>query len=289
MKQYLPSNSPFKIVYVDITHKCQMSCANCYLPNRDIPDMDLVKLYTCLEQLPKKTDIRLVGGEPTLRKDLPEIISEIIRIGHRPILITNGLKLSDKKYVNDLVSAGLNYAQISFNGYKYDEIYEKIDSMRCAVTKVKAVENCISEGLQFSLSCILVRDINTHLVDELIDFSQALPKPSRLNFRNIGAIGRNMSKIHQPLSFDEIIDLVAKKTQFSAEEIKSFKVADNQIRIPIIKNQRRSQQVILKITDWTVFQAEKMNDPKALVRGRITQDFNLAAHFEHVKANEFGY
>ena len=102
-----PEQNTFATVHVDLTHRCNMECANCYVPNRDIPDMDSRRLFEALAKLPKRTDIRLMGGEPTLRLDLPEIIREVVRHGHRPVLATNGLKLAHLDYCCELKDAGL--------------------------------------------------------------------------------------------------------------------------------------------------------------------------------------
>ena len=67
----------FSNVVVDLTHKCQMTCANCYIPNRDIPDLDKNKLFEFLKKLPFRTYIRLIGAEPTMREDIFEIISKV--------------------------------------------------------------------------------------------------------------------------------------------------------------------------------------------------------------------
>ena len=48
-----PENNPFNLLVADITHKCNMECANCYIPNRDIPDMDVEELYKFLKKLHK--------------------------------------------------------------------------------------------------------------------------------------------------------------------------------------------------------------------------------------------
>ena len=40
-----PEDSIFDVLVADITHRCNMECANCYIPNREIPDMDISKLY----------------------------------------------------------------------------------------------------------------------------------------------------------------------------------------------------------------------------------------------------
>ena len=60
-----PENNTFDAIMVDITHKCNMECANCYLPNREIPDMDKEKLYELVKKLPEKTFVRLIGAVPS--------------------------------------------------------------------------------------------------------------------------------------------------------------------------------------------------------------------------------
>jgi molybdenum cofactor biosynthesis enzyme MoaA len=54
-----------------------MECANCFIPNREVPDMDKDLLYDVLRRLPFKTEIRMLGGEPTVRKDIFEIVEKI--------------------------------------------------------------------------------------------------------------------------------------------------------------------------------------------------------------------
>ena len=61
---FLPEDNPFTTVFADITHRCNMACRNCYIPNRDVPDMDADWLMSILQRLPRRTLIRLVGAEP---------------------------------------------------------------------------------------------------------------------------------------------------------------------------------------------------------------------------------
>ena len=141
-----PQNNHFYSIGVDITHKCNMNCGNCYIPNRTIPDMDKKSLFVLLEKLPFKCEIRLIGAEPTMRKDLPEIISKVRDLKHRPVLITNGLKLANKDYVKKLKEAGLFIVNISLNGGTDDDIYRKMDGGAYLRKKIKALENCIEAG-----------------------------------------------------------------------------------------------------------------------------------------------
>ena len=46
-----PEDNYFTDVTADVTHKCNMECSNCYVPNRDIPDMDIDKLIDVTKQV----------------------------------------------------------------------------------------------------------------------------------------------------------------------------------------------------------------------------------------------
>ena len=72
-----PEKNTFSEVVADLTHRCNMKCKNCYIPNRDVPDMDVDKLIECISKFPKKITMRLIGAEPTMRRDLPEIIERV--------------------------------------------------------------------------------------------------------------------------------------------------------------------------------------------------------------------
>ena len=75
-----PENNIFQDVVIDVTHRCNMSCKNCYIPNREIPDMDKDKMLEAIKKFPKRTMIRIIGAEPTMRRDLPELITDIKKI-----------------------------------------------------------------------------------------------------------------------------------------------------------------------------------------------------------------
>ena len=49
------------------------------------------------------------GGEPTLREDLPELISETEKLGLVSGLLTDGRKLAEKKYTRNLLACGLDH------------------------------------------------------------------------------------------------------------------------------------------------------------------------------------
>jgi organic radical activating enzyme len=52
------------------------------------------------------------GGEPTLRPDLPELITYSETLGLVSGLVTDGLRLAEKKYLHQLLNAGLDHLMI---------------------------------------------------------------------------------------------------------------------------------------------------------------------------------
>jgi hypothetical protein len=53
--------------------------------------------------------ITFTGGEPTLREDLPALIAHAEKIGQVTGLLSDGLKLADKEYLNTLLQTGLDH------------------------------------------------------------------------------------------------------------------------------------------------------------------------------------
>lgn len=92
----------------------------------------LKKLIDSLSQKPRK--FWLCGGEPSLRKDLAEIVAHIKKRGHRCMLTTNALLLN-RKLAGQLLSAGIDEISVSLHGTP--EIHDKITGSRGTAARVK--------------------------------------------------------------------------------------------------------------------------------------------------------
>jgi len=55
------------------------------------------------------------GGEPTLRPDLPELIAYSEQLGQVTSLITDGLRFTEKNYLENLLQAGLDHVMFILN------------------------------------------------------------------------------------------------------------------------------------------------------------------------------
>ena len=309
-------NNIFKSLVVDITHRCNMHCANCYIPNRSIPDMDRDRLIKFIKRLPFKTFIRLIGAEPTMRDDLPYIIKEIKKAGHHPSLTTNGLKLADYEYVKALWKAGLRLFLISMNGADEDRVYKQVDNGSYAKQKCQALENLFKIRAFINVGCIIVKNINEHtpsrLVQLLVDmahrndysFNGSWRSPC-IRVKNIGAIGRYIKG--KQISFNRLIDTVSKNLQIDKSSFfQNPCVSGSNLTIScnskLAKNwfvddressymatlQTSSGPLYIRLIDWTV-DSEGIPQSGSKNRGRVTQNWKIAPFFEDKKLNEFQY
>ena len=281
-----PENSKFYTIGIDVTHKCNMNCANCYSPLRNIPDIDKDGIINFMKRLGQKTEIRFTGGEPTLRDDLCELISEGVAAGHRLSIMTNGLKLAEKDYCKKLKDAGLKFVCISMNGADDDDVYKKMDQMICAEKKIEALKNIAEFGFFININCIVAKGINDHIPKRLCDILQDLKLNAVLRLRNIGEIGRHMNQ--ENYTFEELIELVGSFLNKNPELIKKYKIVNgyeeqHNVLFPINEG-KKFNTTWIKITDWRPY-SNFIPDPLSIRRGRMTKDFKVAPFFEHVKVN----
>ena len=152
---------------------CQLKCSNCYLGdmlnNPKYPDVDIDRFEDTMKRLKGRCDIRFIGAEPTLNKNLPKLISIARKNGHRPSLLTNGLTLRREPYVKQLKEAGLNMLGLSMNGGLDDEMYKVFDNGKYAKQKMQALENCFKYNLLPHVN-VIVDPSNIKVLKPLLDY-----------------------------------------------------------------------------------------------------------------------
>lgn len=264
--RFRPEDSPFRTLFVDITHRCNMACRNCYIPNRDIEDMPTAFLYDVLSRLPRRTRIRLVGAEPTLREDLPEIIAQTRRLGHLPVILSNGLRLVNRRLVERLKAAGLRTVYLSMNGGIDDQLYLAIDDLACAKQKMRALEQLSRAKMHVTVGMILVRGVNDSHLPDFLSFLDAYPQVGDIHVRSVGKFGSYMDTV--PYLQDELNQLVASSVsgRFDPASARTF----------ITTPGKR-----IEITQWPELGSRG--------RGRLTPDGFVEPFFEHVIENTGGY
>lgn len=115
---------PYFSVQMHLLHECNLKCAHCYdahHPALGMPSTAEIKrrldaIYAFGASEGVVPDMHLSGGEPTVRKDLVELVDHIFsRKGGDALLFTNGTRWT-KRLASDLFLAGLRYVQISLEG-----------------------------------------------------------------------------------------------------------------------------------------------------------------------------
>lgn len=106
---------------IALTYRCNNACRFCYAysPYRDTGEMTTEEVKRVIDIIvddAKVPSLSFTGGEPTLREDLFELIAYGREKGLRVNLITNGRRCGSKDFVQKLVDAGLNSAQVSIEG-----------------------------------------------------------------------------------------------------------------------------------------------------------------------------
>jgi radical SAM protein with 4Fe4S-binding SPASM domain len=116
VEPYSPNLSAPLRMDLALTYRCQNRCAHCYNEEgRHVDEVDTAAWRRILEAIAKAgvPHVVFTGGEPTLRDDLPELVTYAEELGLVTGLNTNGRRLGDAKYAGALRDAGLDHAQIT--------------------------------------------------------------------------------------------------------------------------------------------------------------------------------
>jgi len=108
-------------VDVEITSRCNLRCRYCYyfdnpsVTYQDLPTNEWLKFFDELGHC-AVMDVTLQGGEPLIRKDLPELIEGVVKNRMRFSILSNG-GLIDKKIASYIEQTNrCNSVQISVDG-----------------------------------------------------------------------------------------------------------------------------------------------------------------------------
>jgi uncharacterized radical SAM superfamily Fe-S cluster-containing enzyme len=119
-----------------------------------------------------QTSIQLTGGEPTVRRDLAEIISLGRQAGFAAIEVnTNGVVIGrNLAYLERLAEAGISGIYLQFDGLT-ESVYEQIRGASLLKDKLQAIENCRAAGVQVVLAMTIISGINHNQIGAVLDFA----------------------------------------------------------------------------------------------------------------------
>jgi len=110
-----------KRIFIFITRKCNLNCPYCNVIRNQYADLSLAEWHEEFKYFDKfrVSTAVLMGGEPTERKDLLEIIKGVKRYSRAKVnLVTNLIRIkSDPAYAMALSQAGLDTIAVSINNF----------------------------------------------------------------------------------------------------------------------------------------------------------------------------
>ena len=152
---------------LELTTRCNLRCPVCFASagekeSNDLSLEEIEKQYDYLMSHGGPFNIQLSGGEPTMRDDLPEIISTGLKKGFSFFqLNTNGIRLAEEPgYALELKDAGLSCAFLQFDSLS-DDAYLVLRGRKLRDLKLKAIENCREAGLGVVLVPVIAPGVKT--------------------------------------------------------------------------------------------------------------------------------
>lgn len=174
--QFSPGGPKPLMGVVEVTNRCNMACPICYADAKNTaPDVSLADIGLRLRRLLAVTKtpipIQISGGEPSLRKDLPEIVAMAKAMGYRNIeLITNGIRIGeDATLLKNLKRRGLSAVYLQFDGLR-SETTRKIRGRDMTATHRRAVAVIRSTGLCCTLAVVVTRGVNEKEIGDIVRY-----------------------------------------------------------------------------------------------------------------------
>ncbi len=139
-----------------VTYRCNLKCGKCYVGDRRVERELGTREWVCVYETLWKSGVPQVvftGGEPTLRDDIVELVSEADEFVTG--LVTNGTRL--RELSEALRDASLDYAQVtveSFDAGIHDRIVHADGSH---AKTVAGIERALAAGLEIVTNTTLTR------------------------------------------------------------------------------------------------------------------------------------
>lgn len=228
---------PLGSLRVSVTDRCNLRCIYC-MPEEDyrwLPRADLLSfeeiarvVHACVQT--GLSRVRITGGEPLLRRDLPNLVQMLAGAGVQDLaLTTNGLLLAEQ--ATALRNAGLQRVTISLDSVDPDTFGRM--AQRSGLEQVlRGIEAARSVGFaELKIDTVLMRGVNDGQVVPLLEFARAAGAELRfIEYMDVGGATRWTSE--QVVSRADILREVGKATPLvgrGSAPAERFRLSNGQI------------------------------------------------------------
>ena len=208
---------PLRNLRISVTDRCNMRCSYCmpeadyvWLPRESILTFEEIDRLAGIFAGLGVRKIRLTGGEPLLRHDLPTLVRLLGR--HAAIqdlaLTTNGILLA--RSAAALRAAGLRRATVSLDTLRPDRMIAFARSARHAEV-LEGIAAATAAGFaSVKLNAVVIRGYNDDEVLDLLGFARDLGLELRfIEYMDVG--GATRWDLERVVSQREILDTIARR------------------------------------------------------------------------------
>jgi len=205
---------PLGSLRVSVTDRCNLRCQYC-MPERDYVWLPKQSILT-FEEITRLVGVfaslgvakvRLTGGEPLLRHDLPRLTAMLAPMeGVRDLaMTTNGLLLA--KQAAPLRQAGLGRVTVSLDTLRPKRMQDLARSDR-HVDVLAGIAAARAAGFPLKLNTVVIRGVNDDELVDLIEFARAHDAEVRfIEYMDVG--GATGWSAEQVFSQREILEVVS--------------------------------------------------------------------------------
>ncbi len=244
------------VVVWNITRRCNLKCVHCYAHAKDIEfenELTTAEGKALIDDLAQfgAPVLLLSGGEPLVRKDLPELAEYAVQKGMRAVISTNGT-LIDRNTAQILKNIGLSYVGISLDGM--EDVNDRFRGVKGAFQKaLDGIRNCKEAGIKVGLR-FTINKFNVSEIPKLFDVLENMDIP-RICFYHLVYAGRGSNLVEQDLSHEQTraaVDLIIERTQAIHNKglLKEVLTVDNHADGPYVymkllkENPERAKEVL---------------------------------------------
>ncbi|MDF9662928.1 MULTISPECIES: GTP 3',8-cyclase MoaA [Bacillus] len=209
---------PLKDLRISVTDRCNFRCRYCmpeeifgpdysFLSNDKILSFDEIERITRIFVSLGVRKLRITGGEPLLRRGLPQLIERLNKIdGVEDIgLTTNGSLL--KKFAPDLYKAGLSRVTVSLDSLEEDRFFY-LNGNRSKVQRVlEGIQAAAEVGMKIKINMVVQKGKNEQDILQMAQYFKENKHILRfIEYMDVG--NYNGWELREVVSKQEIVDVI---------------------------------------------------------------------------------
>jgi 12,18-didecarboxysiroheme deacetylase len=205
------------VVVWNATQRCNLKCVHCYAHAKALANDNELSTREGKELIDDLAGygapvILFSGGEPLVRKDLPELAGYAVDKGMRAVISTNGT-LIKAKLARTLKRIGLSYVGISLDGMQ--EINDRFRGVSGAFqSAMDGIKNCQDAGIKVGLR-FTINKFNVDEIPHIFNLVEEMDIP-RVCFYHLVYAGRGTELVKEDLAHEatrSAVDLIINETK----------------------------------------------------------------------------